>query len=114
MPKFAHVMVLMDEWLPEAREDLTVELEYVYSEFGVQAAESAYLKVVEGIDNLCHFPHLGKRFGNIVFHGNEVRSLSFRQSSLIYCTHGESLLVIAFWNNRRDDKELKALIQSRQ
>ena len=59
-------MVLMDEWLPEAREDLTAELEYVYSEFGVQATENTYRKVVECVDNIRHFPHLGKHFGDIV------------------------------------------------
>ena len=106
-------MALMDEWLPEAREDLTAELEYVFSEFGAHATENAYRKVVEGVDNLRHFPHLGKLFGGIVYHGYEVRNLSLRQSSLIYCIQGESLLIIALWNNRRDDKEIKAMIQSR-
>ena len=107
-------MVLMDEWLPEAREDLTAELEYVYREFGVQTTEIAYRKVLEVVENLRHFPHLGKHFGDIVYHGNEVRSLSLRQTSLIYCIHGETLLVIALWNNRRDDKEIRAMMQSRQ
>lgn len=106
-------MALTDEWLPEAREDLTAELEYVYSEFGEQATENAYRKVVEGVDNLRHFPHLGKHFGDIIYHGYEVRNLSLRQTSLIYCIQGESLLIIALWNNRRDNREIKAMIQSR-
>ena len=107
-------MVLTDEWLPEAQEDLTAELEYVYSEFGEQAVVSAYRKVVESIDNLRHFPHLGKHFGDVVYHGNEVRNLSLWQISLIYCILGDSLLIIAVWNNRRDERNLNAMIQSRQ
>lgn len=58
MPKSAHAMVLKDEWLPEAREDLNAELEYDFSEFGVQAAENVYRKIVEYIDNLLFFQTL--------------------------------------------------------
>ena len=107
-------MALTDEWLPEAREDLTTELEYIFSEFGAQATENAYRKVVECVDNIRHFPHLGKHFGDIFYHGYEVRNMSLRQTSLIYCIQGKSILIIALWNNRRNDKELKTMIQSRQ
>lgn len=107
-------MALTDEWLPGAREDLNTELEYVYDEFGAQTAEEAYFKVKESIDNLCHFPHLGRRFSDIVYHGQEVRSLSMKQTSIIYCQRGETILVIALWNNRRDEKTLKTIIKSRQ
>lgn len=107
-------MVLKDEWLPEAREDLNAELEYVLSEFGVHAAENVYRKVVEYIDNLRHFPNLGRFWGDIVYKGNEVRILSLRQTSLIYCICGKRLLIIALWNNRRDDRNIKTMIQSRQ
>jgi hypothetical protein len=37
-------MVLTDEWLNGAREDLNAELEYVYDEFGTQSAEEAYIR----------------------------------------------------------------------
>lgn len=60
-------MVLMDEWLDGAHEDLNAELEYVFSEFGVRSAEEAYHKVKESVDQLCHFPHLGKRFCDRAF-----------------------------------------------
>ena len=107
-------MVLTDEWLNGAREDLNAELEYVYDEFGAQSAEEAYLKVKENIDNLCHFPHLGKRFCDIVYHGQEVRSISMKQTSVVYCQHGNTILIIAVWNNRRDEKVLKKIVKSRQ
>ncbi len=107
-------MVLTDKWLDGAREDLNAELEYVYDEFGTQSAEEAYLKVKENIDNLCHFPHLGKRFCDIVYHEQEVRSLSMKQTSVVYCQQDETLLIIALWNNRRDEKKLKTIIKSRQ
>lgn len=106
-------MVLVDEWLPEASEDLTAELEYVYSEFGTKAAEEAYLKVLDCMDNLRHYPHLGKHFADMAYHGHEIRVLSLRHTSLIYCVLDEILLVIAVWNNRRDDKNIHAMIQSR-
>ena len=107
-------MVLMDEWIGGAREDLDAELEYVYDEFGSQSAENAYQKIKEGVDDLCHFPHLGKRFCDVMYHGNEVRMLSLKQTSIIYCQRGEGILIIALWNNRRDEKTLKAMVMSRQ
>ncbi len=107
-------MVLTDEWLVGAREDLSAELEYVYDEFGSQSAENVYRKVKKGVDDLCHFPHLGKRFCDVLYHGNEVRMLSLKQTSIIYCQRGDVLLIIALWNNRRDDKTLKAMVASRQ
>lgn len=107
-------MVLADEWLPEAREDLTSELEYVYSEFGAKAAEEVYLKLLDCMDNLRRYPHLGKHFADMFCHGHEVRALSLRQTSIIYCICEESLLVIAVWNNRRDDTKINSMIQSRQ
>lgn len=107
-------MVLMDEWLDGAREDLNAELEYVYNEFGVRSAEEAYLKVKESVDHLCHFPHLGKRFCDMFYHGQEVRSLSMKQTSIIYCQRDENILIIALWNNRRDEKKIKSMIDSRE
>ena len=106
-------MVLVDEWLPEAREDLTAEMEYVYSEFGAKAAEGVYLKVVDCMENLRHYPYLGKHFADMSYHGTAVRILSLRQTSLIYCIRDEKLVVLAVWNNRRDDKNINAMIQSR-
>lgn len=106
-------MVLADEWLPEAREDFAAELEYVYSEFGAKAAENVYMKVLDSVDNLKRFPHIGKLFSNMVYHGHEVRALSIRQTSLLYCFWEEKLLIIALWNNRRDEQNIKAMVQSR-
>lgn len=107
-------MVLTDEWLQEARDDLNAELEYVYNKFGSQSAEKAYRKVVESIANLCRFPHLGEHFKDIVYREYEVRTLSMKQTSIIYCVREDKLLIIALWNNRRDDKTLQTMIKSRQ
>ena len=107
-------MALTDEWLNGAREDLNSELEYVCSEFGVQYAEKAFHKVVDAIDTLRQFPRLGKCFFDVTYHEREVRTFSIKQTSIIYCDMGEVLLIISIWNNRRDDKNIKAMIQSRQ
>lgn len=106
-------MVLANEWLPEAREDLAAELEYVYNEFDSKTAERVYLKVLESIDILCRFPRLGKVFSGVAYHGEDVRTLSMGQTALIYCLRNDILLVVAVWNNRRDEKGLNAMIQSR-
>ena len=104
-------MDLTDKWLEGVRQDLNSELRYVLDEFGLQAAEKAFRKVVETIDILCQFPRLGKRFGDIVYHGQQVYVLNMKQISIIYCQRDDRLLVIALWNNRRDDKSLTASIE---
>ena len=106
-------MVLADEWLPEAREDLAAELEYVFSEFGEKTAEDTYMRVMNVVDNLRQFPRLGKQFAEMFYHGKEIRALAMKQTTLLYCIQDRNLLVIAVWNNRRNDKNMKAMVQSR-
>lgn len=106
-------MVLTDEWLDGAREDLNSELDYIYEEFGTKSAEKAYLKVVDVVDTLRHYPEIGRVFENMDYHGINVRSISMRQTSIIYCVLEDKLLIIALWNNRQDVRRLPDIIGSR-
>ena len=38
-------MALKIEWLEEAERDLDVEIDYVYREFGIKAAQKAYRRI---------------------------------------------------------------------
>lgn len=95
-------MVLKDSWLDQARRDFNAEVEYVYNEFGPQAAEKAYRKVLEGVDNLRHFPGMGRRYEGLAYKGNEVHVLALKQVSIIYCHLDEVLKIVAVWNNHQD------------
>ena len=106
-------MALKVDWVDAARDDLNTELEYVFDNFGSSAAERAYQKVEKDIEKLRSFPKMGKVYEDVNYHGEEVRSFSMRQTSIIYCKQENSLLIIALWNNRRDDSKLADVIESR-
>lgn len=113
MPKSAPAMVLKDSWLDQARLDFNAEVEYVYNEFGSKAAEKAYRKVLEGVDNLCHFPGIGRRYEKLSYKGNEVHALVLKQVSIIYCHYDDVLKIVAVWNNYQDPEQLKEVLAER-
>ena len=113
MPKSVPAMVLRDSWLDQARQDFNAEIEYVYNEFGSQAAEKAYRKVLEGVDNLRHFPGMGRRYEGLAYKGNEVHALVLKQVSIIYCHYDDVLKIVAIWNNYQDPERLEQTLAER-
>lgn len=113
MPKFEKGMVLKVDWVDASRDDLNSELEYVFNELGSSVAENAFQKVLKSIEKLRSFPKMGKDYDNIHYHGNVVRSFSMRQISIIYCQQDNCLMIVALWNNRRDDTQLADVIAAR-
>lgn len=113
-PKYEHNMVYKYRWLNQALDDLAGEIGYVFYEFGDKAARKAESAIHERVSQLCSFPHLGINYEGLQYQGNEVRILHIKQVSLIYSLNEDMITLIALWNNRRDDKEINAMIQSRQ
>ena len=89
---------------------MNAEIEYVFNEFGPRAAEKAYRKVLDGVANLRHFPGMGRHYEGLSYHDNEVRALTLRQLSIIYCRYDNMLLVVAVWNNYQDPEQLKTVL----
>jgi plasmid stabilization system protein ParE len=101
-------------WLEPALDDLSQEIRYVLSEFGLTAARKAEANVREGVESLCSFPNIGVRYEGLTYNGCEVRLLHIRQISIVYCLQDDSLTLISVWNNHRNEKYINAMIQSRQ
>lgn len=113
-PKYEHGMVYKYRWLNQALDDLDGEVGYVFYEFGEKAARKAESVIRERVSQLCIFPHLGINYEGLQYQGNDVRILHIKQVSLIYSLNEDMITLIALWNNRRNDKEIKSMIQSRQ
>ena len=111
--KYAPGMVYKYRWLDQALEDLEQEVGYVFYEFGVASARKAEATIHERVTHLCLFPHLGITYEGLKYNGNEMRILHIKQVSLIYSIEDEMITLIALWNNRRDEKMLKTMIESR-
>ena len=107
-------MVYKYRWLDQALVEMEQEVGYVLYEFGINSARKAEATIHERVSQLCVFPHLGMAYEGLEYHGNKVRIFHIKQVSLIYCIEGDLITLIALWNNRRDNRELKAIIQSRQ
>lgn len=101
-------------WLNQALDDLNGEIGYVFCEFGEKAARKAESAIHERVSQICSFPHLGLSYDGLQYKGNEVRILHVKQISLIYSLDDDMVTLIAIWNNRRDDRNIKAMIRSRQ
>ena len=100
-------------WLSDALDDMSREIGYVYSNFGIGAARKAEIKIRERVGQLCAFPDLGIVCGDVLYKGNVVRVLHIKQVSVFYSVEGEIITLIAVWNNRQDISRLPDIIGSR-
>lgn len=106
-------MVLRHEWLSEARAEFEATLDYVRQEFGNRIVENVYSDVLSWIRVLQTFPDAGQRYKDLLYKGCEVRILHMEKSSIIYCHDEETLYILAFWNNRRDDSVIADILTTR-
>lgn len=106
-------MALRYKWLKEAQTELDETINYVFREFGERVAESVYAEVKACVYKLTEFPDSGLRYKDLSYQGKEVRILHMRKSSIIYCHDNETLYILSFWNNRRDDSKIEELLVGR-
>lgn len=100
-------------WLDPALDDMSQEIGYVRSEFGVRAARKAEAKIRERVNQLCDFPRLGMVYEGLRYHGDEVRVLHIRQVSVIYTFEDDMITLVAVWNNYQDPEHLKTVLAER-
>ena len=100
-------------WLDQALEDLSQEIGYVCSEFGVSAARKAEAKIRERVNQLCDFPRLGQVYEGLSFNGSEVRVLHIRQVSVLYTFDDNIITLVAVWNNYQDPAQLAEELDER-
>lgn len=92
---------------------MSQEIGYVYSQFGVKAAQRAESRIHDGVRQLCQFPNSGVRYEEMFYNGNTVRILHLRQISLIYVVEDNLITIIAVWNNFQNPDHLRDVIAAR-
>ena len=111
--KSVHDMALRHKWIKEAQQELESTLDYVLHEFGKQSVQKVYSEVSARIKLLQANPNAGMRYRNLSYKGNVVRISHMKRSSIIYCYDEETLYILAFWNNRRDDSLVASILSAR-
>lgn len=97
-------MALKHRWHYLAQAAFEDTLSYVYQKFGNGSAEKLFSEVSDRIKTLCVYPEAGLRYKDLYYHGNVVRIFHMRKSSILYCHDEDSLYILAFWNNRSNNK----------
>jgi len=106
-------MALKNEWFVEARLELEETLDYVRREFGERSGEKLYADVVSRVHLLQTFPDVGHRYKDLFYEGKKVRILHMKKNSIIYCHDDNTVFILAFRNNHRDDSVIADIIESR-
>ena len=100
-------------WLTQALDDMSKEIGYVYTVFGIKAAQRAASRIHERIRQLCQFPYSGMRYEDLLYKGTQVRILHVKQVSIIYCVQDNLITIIAIWNNFQNLDRLRDTIEAR-
>jgi plasmid stabilization system protein ParE len=99
------------EWSEGAFNDYDEIINYIINGFGLRAARDFKTKLLENINVLSKQPFAGKEeYTNpntlIVY-----RSLSCKQYSIVYTLVGEKLIIVSFWNNRKNPDTLREMLE---
>lgn len=94
------------EWSEGAFRDYDEIINYIISEFGLRAARDFRTKLLKNITVLSNQPYAGKEEYTNPNTQIEYRSLACKQYSIIYTLVDEKLIIVSFWNNRKDPASL--------
>ena len=100
-------MALKIEWLEDAERDLDVEIDYVYREFGIKAAQKAYRRISDDVNLLATFPLIGSEYEEVTYQGYEIRKLPIHQVTVFYCPQPDKVMILAIWNNSQNSGDLE-------
>ena len=103
------------EWSKGAYKDYDEILDYIIKEFGLNPARNLKKKLLENISILSAQPFAGKVEINNPETETQYRSLSCKQYRIIYTLMGDQLIIMSFWNNKKNPIILnKRLKQDKQ
>ncbi len=100
-------------WSEQSRNDLREILSYVGNSFGQRKAKEVFAEIRHTAELLKEFPMLGKSFVKDEELQIEYRTLPSKLNQLIYCIEGETINIIAVWQNRRDISRLKKMLMKK-
>lgn len=100
-------------WSEQSRNDLREILSYVGNSFGQRKAKEVFAEIRHTAELLKEFPLLGKSFVKDEELQIEYRTLPSKLNQLVYCVEGETINIIAVWQNRRDINRLKKILMKK-
>lgn len=97
-------------WHPEALEELNNTILYIKDNYGLVVASKVLDEIENDVNQLESFPKLWP----IEFQKKETeyRVLYSKYNRIVYFTTNDSIEIVVFWNNRKDLKKLKKIIEN--
>ncbi len=98
------------EWSEGAYADYDEILDYLVSEFGRKTALEFQNRLDSNLALLSEFPLMGSYEYINPKTNIEYRSISCRQYKIVYAPMTDRVIVVSFWNNRRNPATLHRLL----
>ena len=95
------------DWSEDSLKDLREILSYAGSSFGGRIAEEVLFEIRDTVKLLMDFPLMGKEFVKDRQIGVTYHTVPSKLYQIVYYIEGETINVVAVWNNRRDIRRLK-------
>jgi len=93
-------------WAEEAFRAWEDATDHIAQEFGTRAAERFYKKTEEWLEVLSSSPSAGKTEPLLKDRSRSYRSIVItKQNKLIYYIEDETIVIVDFWNTRREPKQ---------
>lgn len=93
-------------WLDSAEEDLTNFVKLEGQIFGFDVATQIIDEIMSRVDDLIWFPNLGTLESSLKYQNLEIRVLHERHARIFYTVSNNEIIIVLFWDNRRDDKKI--------
>ncbi len=93
-------------WLDSAEEDLTNFVKLEGQIFGFDVATQIIDEIMSRVDDLMEFPNLGTLESSLKYQNLEIRVLHERHARIFYTVSDNEIIIVLFWDNRRDDKKI--------
>ena len=105
--------VMRIEWSEASRKDIRETISYVGSSFGGRKALDVLFEIRDTAILLLAFPLMGKEFVKDAKTGVAYHTVPSKYHQIVYFVEGETINIVAVWNNRRDIRRLKRRLKRR-
>lgn len=98
-------------WLDSAEEELTNFVKLEGQIFGFDVATQITDEIMSRVDDLIEFPNLGTLESSLKYQDLEIRVLHERHARIFYVISDDQIIIVLFWDNRRDDKMIEPFLK---
>lgn len=98
-------------WLDSAGEELTYFVKLEGQIFGFDVATQITDEIMSRVDALKKFPTLGTLESSLKYQNLDIRVLHERHARVFYTISDDEIIIVLFWDNRRDDKKIEPSIK---